>query len=96
MLTQIIFLLLAFVIVVLVVELTKQLAWLRKTIDAASSRKALQDPDDLNILRKNELKSSGVIKLASRLLKEASLETPAKRSRKRPTKTPANRLKQKK
>jgi hypothetical protein len=97
MLTQIIFLLLAFAIVVLVVELTRQLGWLRRTIDAASSRKPLQDQDDLSLLRKNGLKPHGVIKLASRLLKEASIETsPTKRSRKQREKKSPSRSKYKK
>ena len=89
MLTQIIFLLLAFAIVILALELTRQLGWLRRTIDSAVSRKNLQDQDDLTLLRKNGLNLSGVIKSASRLLKEAGVETPpTKRTRKpRPKKS---------
>jgi hypothetical protein len=96
MLTQIIFLLLAFAIVILVVELTRQLGWLRRTIDAASPRKTLQDQEDLNLLRNNRLNPGEVIKVACRLLREASLETPTKRPRKQPRKESASRSKQKK
>lgn len=95
MLTQIIFLLLAIAVVVLVVELSRQLGWLRRTIDAASSRKALQDQEESNLLRDNRLNLGEAIKVASRLLKEANLETPAKRSRKQPEKKSTNRSKQK-
>jgi hypothetical protein len=72
MLTEIILLLLALAMVVLVVELSRQLGWLRKTINAALPRRGQEDTDLVDVDRLNSRK---VVRSASHLLKEALVET---------------------